>query len=225
MRERSSMPRAPRIEVENGVYHVTARATFGGSIFGDDSDRATFLRLLGATVRRQEWRCLGYSLLSTHYHLIVKTPLANLARGMQYLNGVYGQVVNRERRRHGHLFSERYSAERIERDEHLLATVRYVARNAVVAGICARPEDYRWCSHRAVAGFGIAPAFLATNEILALFGPRRDRARERYCELVSSGTSQMTPSGGKVTSAEYGRSFQGLFAASIPQPFPTSEPP
>lgn len=222
------MPRAPRIEVENGLYHVTARAAFGGSVFLDDGERSTFLRLLGASVRRQEWLCLGYCLLGTHYHLIVKTPLANLASGMQYLNGIYGQIVNRERRRHGHLFADRYASARIERDEHLLATLRYVARNPVVAGICARPEDYRWSSHRAVAGLGIAPGFLATRQILALFGPWPARARERYRELVAgsrSGTSQTTPSGGKVTSAEYDRSFQGRFAASTPHPFPRSEPP
>lgn len=222
------MPRAPRIELENSVYHVTARATFGGKIFAGDTERRTFVRVLGTTVRRQEWLCLGYCLLSTHYHLIVKTPLANLARGMQYLNGVYGQIVNRERRRCGHLFSERYSAERIERDEHLLATLRYVARNAVAAGICTQPEDYRWCSHRAMAGHGIAAPFLATSEVLALFGAPPDRARQRYCELVSplsSGTSQTTPSGGKVTAAEEGSSFQGLSSASIPQPLPRSEPP
>ncbi len=222
------MPRPLRIEIENGVYHVTARATSGGKVFDGDGERRTFMRTLSATVSRQKWICLGYCLLSTHYHLIVKTPFANLAGGMQYLNGIYAQVVNRDRLRHGHMFSERYSAERIERDEHLLATLRYVARNPVAAGICKQPEDYRWCSHRAVVGLGIAPPFLATNAVLALFGPSRDRARERYYALVSpvsSGTSQTTPSGGRVTAAEYGRPFQGLFSPSMPQPLPMSEPP
>ena len=42
---------------------------------------------------------------------------------------------------------------------------------------------------------------------------------------AAAGTSQTTPSGGSVISADQGWSFHGDFSARIPSPLPTSEPP
>lgn len=42
--------------------------------------------------------------MSNHYHLLIETPEANLARGMRQLNGVYIQRFNRAHLRVGHVF-------------------------------------------------------------------------------------------------------------------------
>jgi REP element-mobilizing transposase RayT len=36
-----------------------------------------------------------YSLMKNHYHLLIKTPYANLARAMRHVDGVYTQRYNR----------------------------------------------------------------------------------------------------------------------------------
>lgn len=84
-----------RLEVADGVYHLTARGNERRAIYRDDSDRRCFLGTLEQTIERFGWRCLSYCLMTNHYHLLVRTPEPNLARGMRDLNGVYAQSFNR----------------------------------------------------------------------------------------------------------------------------------
>jgi len=53
--------------------------------------------------------------MSNHYHLLVKTPDANLSRGMRQLNDVYTQAYNRRHGRNGHVFRGRYKAILVEK--------------------------------------------------------------------------------------------------------------
>jgi hypothetical protein len=47
----------------------------------------------------------------------------------------------------------------VEKETELLNVIRYVALNAVDAGIVERPEDDRWGSYRAQGLIGVRPAF------------------------------------------------------------------
>jgi putative transposase len=143
------VPRPPRIQRAGAIYHVTALGVDHLAIFRDVYDRVVFEALLEKAIARFEWRLHAYCQMTTHYHLVVETPEPNLARGMQWLNGVYGQAFNERHGRSGHLFHGRYSAALLESEEHFSAACRYVILNAVAAGICDRPEDWPWC--------GVAP--------------------------------------------------------------------
>ena len=48
--------------------------------------------------------------MTTHYHLLVRIEESNLARGMQWLNGVYGASLNAIERDSGHVFGARYGS-------------------------------------------------------------------------------------------------------------------
>jgi putative transposase len=100
--------RRPRNELpEHGVFHVTTRGVARTAIFRDDDERRLFLRLLADVVRRNEWRCHAFCLMTNHYHLVVEAFVWRLAVGMQRLNGVYAQAFNRRHTRSGHLFGDR----------------------------------------------------------------------------------------------------------------------
>ncbi len=125
--------------------------------------------------------------MTNHYHLLIRTPEPDLARGMHRVNGHYAQGFNRRHRATGHLFESRYHSVLVERDSHLLELCRYFANNPVRAGLCSHPADWRWSSYRAVIGLAIAPPFLAVEWLLAYFGRDRIRARERLREFVEDG--------------------------------------
>lgn len=177
------MARPLRLEVEDGIYHLTARGNERAKIFRDDADRERFLEVLTNTHHRFGWRCLAYCLMGNHYHLLVRTPQANLARGMRDLNGVYAQSFNRRHGRVGHLFQGRYRAILVEREEHLLRAIAYVVRNPVRAGLCAEARSWRWSSQGGALGER-PPGLLALSELLGYLGPDRERARARYRELT-----------------------------------------
>ena len=44
------------------------------------------------------------------------------------------------------IYQGRFKSFPIELDEHLLAVLRYVERNALRAGLVRRAQDWRWCS-------------------------------------------------------------------------------
>jgi putative transposase len=127
-----------------GIFHVVNRGTNHSAIYLDDSDRKTFLTILGSVVVHWRWACHAYCLMTTHYHLIVETERPRLSRGMQMLNGRYARYFNRRYVRDGHLFGGRYTVYLIEDEERLEASCRYVLDNPVRAGLCANPDEWRW---------------------------------------------------------------------------------
>lgn len=178
------MPRPPRIELENGLFHVTARGNAGRAIYADDHDRQRFLLLLGAAIRGYAWRCLSYCALTTHFHLLLQTPEPTLSRGMQWFGSRYARYFNDRHGTFGHVFQGRFGAKLVQTDQHMWATARYIARNPVDAGICPEPRDYRWSSHAAVIR-GAPPSWLDHGALLGYFrssGPDPESAYRAYVE-------------------------------------------
>jgi REP element-mobilizing transposase RayT len=138
------VPRIPRSQLEDGIYHVTARGTGGKALFACDLDRLDFLRIFQTVAARHGWICHASCLLGTHYHLVLEAPLQRLSEGMRALNGTYALRFNRRHARRGHLFESRYSAWRVHDDRHLAATITYVLENPVRAGLCERAEEWAW---------------------------------------------------------------------------------
>jgi REP element-mobilizing transposase RayT len=74
------MTRPLRVEFPGAVYHVTARGDGREAVFLDEGDRRDFLAVVGHVVDRFAWHCHAYCLMDNHYHLLIETPEANLAR-------------------------------------------------------------------------------------------------------------------------------------------------
>jgi len=138
------MPAAIRVQISGGHYHVFARAVSGEALFRDDLDRASFLRTMERVVRRLRWRMVAYCLMTTHYHLILETTSADLARGMQTLNASYALRFNRRWNRYGHVFAERYASRLIDTEKYLEQACTYVLDNPVRAGLCNSPLNWPW---------------------------------------------------------------------------------
>jgi REP element-mobilizing transposase RayT len=185
------MPRPPRIEIENGIFHVATRAVDAAFAYRASVDRRDFLDLLWTTVGTYEWFCQSYCVMGTHYHLIVQTPNANLASGMQMLNGRYAQRFNWRYDRRGHLFGGRFMSVHISDDVHLMAAHRYVARNPVRAGLCATPSDWHWSSYRALVGDELPPIFLDVKGALSTFGTFGIASEAVFARTISAPTSPL----------------------------------
>jgi len=63
----------------------------------------------------------AHCLMGNHYHLLIKTPLSNLARCMRHVNGVYTQRYNRLKNTDGPLFRGRSKTVLVEKDLRKLA--------------------------------------------------------------------------------------------------------
>ncbi len=141
------MPR-PKRDSEPGIFHVTTHSVWTSVLFGDDIDRMSLLIDFARFVRKYDWTCIEFCLLTNHYHLLIETRDASLSDGMQEINFRHAVRFNARHKLKGHVVDGRFSAKRIESESHLLTTYRYIARNPVDAGLCDGPADWPWCSYR-----------------------------------------------------------------------------
>jgi REP element-mobilizing transposase RayT len=187
------MARPLRLEFAGALYHVTARGDGREDIYRADGDRRLFLDVLGEVWERCGWKVHAYCLMTNHYHLLVETPDANLAKGMRQLNGVYTQRFNRTYERVGHVFQGRYKAILVQKETYLLELARYVVLNPVRARMVRRTGDWPWSSDRAMVGEAAAPQWLQRRCILALFGETEGEAVAHYARFVAEGKGQPAP--------------------------------
>lgn len=179
------MPRKHRIQVAGGTYHVHPRATGGGLLFRDDSDRERMISLLRVTTWRYGWRIHFFTLLGSHFHLLLTTPLPNIADGMQYLLGVYCRTFNRRHGRFGHLVADRYGGKLVRSAHHGAALVPYLALNSVRAGLAGLPQDWPWSTYASLVGERRGWDFVTPDWILEQFDEQPSRARAYLRALVA----------------------------------------
>jgi hypothetical protein len=88
------MNRAWRIEYEAALHDWMSRGNEGRDIFIDRTDRAKFLDTVGEMSERYEFDIFTYVLTGNPYHLLVRSPQANLKNAMQYFPGYERYVVH-----------------------------------------------------------------------------------------------------------------------------------
>ena len=180
------MPRQDRVQIPGFLYHITTRGNDGQDIVLDDIDRRACLFLLESTVDRYRLACRAYCIMYNHLHLVVEPREDNLDAAMCFLFGKYARRFNRRHARRDHLFGRRYYSGSVERGEHAIAVARYVAGNPLLAGICDRPEEYKWSSYAATVGLAPMPRFLEPGVLLDQFGPTPELARGRFMSSMDT---------------------------------------
>jgi putative transposase len=185
------MPRKPRTELAGGIHHVTARAPYGRLLFADEADRLAYAALLAREVEHSQWEVLTHCQMTNHVHLLIRTPKPNLGDGMKTMHERFANHVNRRHRQHGHVFGSRFANRLVLDEAHLLACLRYIARNPVDAGLCATAAEWHWSAHRELLGLTGGNGCVATQTTLELLGPTIGAGRIAYQQLMAHDTEQL----------------------------------
>jgi putative transposase len=157
-------------DVSAGMFHVWTHCVWAAEAhYRDDHDRLEFLRHLARVTAQTEWRCMGFCLMRTHYHLIVEVEDGVLPVAMHSLNLAYARQFNRRHGLRGHAQSRRYGSRRIAGNHDLIATYGYGMNNPVEAGQCSKASLWRWSSFRGTLGLEPASSFVDDGPILACF--------------------------------------------------------
>jgi putative transposase len=82
------MARRLRIEYPLAIYHM-ARGNARRDIVLDDGDRQQWTNVLERTVVARRWELFAFVLMSNHFHLLLRTPEADLSRGMHRMLSGY----------------------------------------------------------------------------------------------------------------------------------------
>ncbi|MDY7029361.1 MAG: transposase [Spirochaetota bacterium] len=194
------MARPLRVEYEGAWYHITTRGNERGRIFRDDRDRKKFIDILRASALLYQVEVHCYVLMSNHFHLLLKTVLANLSRFMQRFNTTYTMYYNTKHGRSGHLYEGRYKAIVVEADEYLLQVSRYLHLNPVKIKVHRDKtieekekilRDYKWSSFSGYVTARKRDEFIHFGKVLSYMGGDNRVGRRAYRDFVLEGLNDV----------------------------------
>lgn len=191
------MPRGPRVDFPGAVHHVYARGIEKRPIYLDDVDRKSFLDRIEKNLPKWGMRCLAWSLMPNHFHLLLQSDKGRLPSFMHCLLTGYSMRFNERHQRVGHLFQNRYKSPVVCKDGYFRDVVRYIHLNPVRSEIVRsipELEEYPWTGHRHIIRGG-PPAWQDTDLLQTEFDDPRDvtgwvRRYREYIEKVPEGTFQ-----------------------------------
>lgn len=144
------MARIARLVVPGYPHHITQRGNRKQRTFFCDADYRRYLGLIGEAATKAKLEIWAYFLMPNHVHfVIVPEHSDSLARLFKEAHRRYTREINHRNAWQGHLWQERFHSTVMD-EPHLIAAVRYVELNPVIAGLCSRPEEWPWssaCAH------------------------------------------------------------------------------
>jgi len=145
------------------------------NIFLSARDYKQFFYCIEVAAQRFNCEIHAYCLMTNHYHILIKTPDANLGKVMKHINGLYTQWFNRIYHKDGALFRGRYKAILVDADNYLLHVSRYIHRNPIETSIPMVKElvDYTWSSYPMFLNKCKTPPWLYKNLTFALQNKRQ----------------------------------------------------
>jgi REP element-mobilizing transposase RayT len=129
-------------------------------IFPDHAAKRRFLALLACSVRRGEIEVEAFSLLDTHFHLLVRSPEGRIHYPLMRICNAFSRYFNRRYRRDGSPFRGRYFSSPVLARAYWRTLIRYIDFNAVRAGLCGNPIEYLYGSARLYCGRVRGPPWL-----------------------------------------------------------------
>ncbi len=147
------MPRANRYFLPGYPCHLTHRCHDREWLLRFKPVRDEYRRRLRASLLATGVSLLSYSITSNHVHLVtIADDLEATSAFMQRQQGEFAEWYNRTKRRSGAVWTGRYHATMIEREEHLWRCIRYADLNMVRAGVVKHPRQWRWCGYDELVG-------------------------------------------------------------------------
>ena len=183
------MPRAPRLHVPGGCYHVTLRGNHREALFETTADRSKLDTFVVDAMKRFDVRLHAFCWMTNHLHALVQVNGQPLGGFVQSVATRYARYRHEALDTTGHLFERRYGARLVAVDSYFLTVLRYIHLNPVSAQIANDAAAYPWSSHGAY--LGTREIRWVTTELgLSLFGGERDTARRLYSEFIGGESDQ-----------------------------------
>jgi len=184
------MSRPLRIQYTDAWYHVMNRGRRGEKIFETKEDYWSFIELLQEVTDIFNLKVAAYCLMPNHYHLLIRTPDANLSRSMRHLNGVYTQRFNKRHSCDGQLFRGRYKSIVVESDSYALELVRYIHRNPLESRLVNDLQKYQWSTHKPYLSDAKKWKWLHKEYILKMFSKSKTESIKLYKQFVLKDTPE-----------------------------------
>ena len=177
------MARPLRIEYPDAMYHVSNYGLGGQRVFPSAKYFEAFLEGLAETCSRLNVEVHAFCLLRDQYHLVIKTPEANLSRFMRQVDGLYTQQYQKLKKSEGSLFKGRYKAVLVQAEKYLLPLSRYIHTRVKASEMASYP----WSSFSLVTSKAKPPVWFNRDETLNLIKASPAKRSAAYAAFVAEG--------------------------------------
>ena len=136
--------------------------------------------------------CFAWSLMSNHFHLLLRPNQIELSSLMRRLLTGYAVNFNRSHCRVGHLFQNRYKSIVCEEEPYFLELIRYIHLNPLRAKLIPDLDalaTYPWTGHAVLLANREFDG-QSVDEVLLRFDKHLKVAREKYWQFVADGVPQ-----------------------------------
>jgi len=148
----SCMPRPPRNAIlgdEPATIHFIWRCHNRDFLMQAEEFKIDYLGLLRKHKEQYGIEVYAYALMDNHFHAVLHLPdRTSWQRFSRRANSLLARKINRVTKRSGQVVMDRPRTIVLERDQDVLAVMRYIDLNPVRAGIVRRAREYRWSSYR-----------------------------------------------------------------------------
>lgn len=120
------MTRPLRIEYPGAWHYVQSHAMPEREVFSSSEYRALYLALLEEMVLQFGIEVHAYALLNQCSHILLRSPQANMAKSLSWINSVFTQQVNHSAKKQGPVFKGRYRSVLFDAGFYLADLSRYI---------------------------------------------------------------------------------------------------
>lgn len=144
------MPRLARNTLEGKQFiHVMVQGINKEKIFLTEREKLEYVKLLNTYKDEYAIKIIAYCVMNNHVHILINTDnIENLTKYMHNVNTSYGIYYNKNNKRVGYVYRDRFKTQTINNEKHLYNCIIYIHNNPVKANICRDASEYRFSSYK-----------------------------------------------------------------------------
>ena len=142
------MPRISRETFNSGFFHIMIQGINKEYIFEKDNNKEKYLYLMKKYYQNYQLKIISYCIMNNHSHFIIYTDnFKQISEYMHKINTIYAIDYNRNNKRVGYVFRDRYKSQYIYDREYLIKCIKYIHLNPVKAHLVKNESEYRYSSY------------------------------------------------------------------------------
>ena len=142
------MPRKSRKNLQGNFFHIVTQGLNKQYIFNEEKYRKKYRTIMFDKLQRVNVTILAYCIMNNHSHILIYCEnIDMISKYMQLLNTTYSNFFNREEKRVGYVFKDRFFSQEILDSRHLYSCLKYIHDNPIKASICKKAYEYPYSSY------------------------------------------------------------------------------
>ena len=147
------MPRAHRLGVESGIFHITHRCHNRALLLKFAKDREGYRTKMRMHLQEFEVSLLDYCLTCNHVHLLVEAQDRLEVSGlMRKVAGEFACSYNRRKGRQNAYWGDNFHATLVDSGDYLWRCLCYIELNMVRCGVVRHPGEWDWVGYHEIMG-------------------------------------------------------------------------